>query len=85
MLFYSLIGLCLVLLGTSGLQFVYLFYLDRVDKERKRHIHDLELQCKRLSARLSDAERRIAEQERIISAISIDSEDEMWADIIEER
>jgi hypothetical protein len=85
MLLYALIGLSLALVGISGLQFTYLFYLDKVDKERKKLIHQLEGECKRLSGRLSDAEKRVAEQDLVLQKIYIESGDEMWADIIEER
>jgi hypothetical protein len=85
MLMYALIGLSLALLGIAGLQFTYLFYLDRVDRERKKLIQRLELECKRLSHRLADAESRVAEQDLLLNKLLIESGDEMWADIIEER
>ena len=82
---YALIGLSLALVGVAGLQFMYLFYLGRVDEQRKRHIHDLEIQCKSLSARLTEAEDRIAEQDELLAKFVDTSDDEVWADIIEER
>jgi len=82
---YALIGLSLALVGVAGLQFMYLFYLGRVDEQRKRHIHDLEIQCKRLAARLTEAEDRIAEQDELLAKFVDSSDDEVWADIIEER
>jgi len=83
---YALIGLSLALVGVAGLQFMYLFYLGRVDDQRKRHIHDLELQCKRLAARLTEAEDRIAEQDELLAKFIQQSDsDEVWADIIEEK
>lgn len=82
---YALIGLSLTLVGVAGLQFLYLFYLGRVDEQRKRHIHDLEIQCKRLAARLSDAEDHIAEQDELLAKFAETTDDEVWADIIEER
>ncbi|MFN6963765.1 MAG: hypothetical protein ACK4S4_08370 [Pyrinomonadaceae bacterium] len=85
MLLYSLICLSLVLLGITGLQFTYMFYLDRVDKQRKHHIHDLELQCKKLAARLSEAEERIANQDELIARTAGAASDEVWADIIDDR
>jgi hypothetical protein len=84
-LMYALICLSLALVGIAGLQFTYLFYLDRVDKERKRLIHQLEVECRRLSSRLADAESRVAEQDRILNKLLIEAGDESWADIIEER
>jgi hypothetical protein len=85
MLMYGLICLSLTLLGIAGLQFTYLFYLDKVDRERKKLIHTLECECRRLSSRLSDAEAKIAEQEELLFKIRPESGDEAWADIIDER
>ena len=85
LLTYTLICLSLALLGIAGLQFTYLFYLDRVDKERKKLIHQLEVECRRLSARLADAEAHVAEQDLLLNKLLIETNDEMWADIIEER
>jgi hypothetical protein len=85
MLLYALICLSLALVGIAGLQFTYLFYLDRVDKERKKLIHQLEVECRRLSGRLADAESRVAEQDLVLSKIMMETGDEVWADIIEER
>ena len=82
---YALICLSLALLGIAGLQFTYLFYLDRVDKERKKLIHQLEVECRRLSTRLADAEARVAEQDLLLNKLLVETNDEMWADIIEER
>ena len=86
MLMYALICLSLALVGIAGLQFTYLFYLDRVDRERKKLIHDLEVECRRLSERLSRAEVTIAEQKRLLEMTNIQFEDgEIWADVIEDR
>ena len=82
---YVLIGLSLALLGIAGLQFTYLFYLDKVDKERRKLIHKLESDCRRLSGRLSDAEAKIAEQEELLCRFRSESGEEVWADIIDER
>lgn len=56
MLTYLLIVLCLSLTGVAGLQMAYMMYLDRLDKERKKRLHDLEIKCKELGRRLADAE-----------------------------
>jgi hypothetical protein len=85
MLMYALICLSLALVGIAGLQFTYLFYLDRVDRERKKLIHDLEVECRRLSTRLADAEARAVEQDQILSKMFVESTEDNWADIIEER
>lgn len=87
MLIYVLIGLLFVLLGVAGLQFTYLFYFDRIDRERKKHIHDLERRCLHLGDKLDAAERRVLEQDRIIADMHIGSsvDGEAWADVIEDR
>lgn len=85
MLDYVLICLSLALLGIAGLQFTYLFYLDKVDKDRKKLIHRLEADCRRLSGRLSEAEAKIAEQEEMLFKFRPESGEEIWADIIDER
>jgi hypothetical protein len=83
MLYYVLIGLSLALTGVAGLQFMYMFYLDRIDKERKKRVAELERRCKGLTRRLEDAERRIAEQDDLISAL-YDEEDDRWADVLDD-
>lgn len=86
MLIYVLIGLCLALAGVAGLQMTYMFYLDRLDRERKKRLHELEQKCLRLAARLEDAERRIEEQEAVIDALYAEtSGEETWADVIDDR
>ena len=85
MLMYALICLSLALLGIAGLQFTYLFYLDKVDKERKRLIIKLEAECRRLSGRLSEAEAKLADQEERLFKFRAESGEELWADIIDER
>lgn len=87
MLTYLLIGLCLVLLGIAGLQFTYLFYVDRLNRERRRYITALEHKHAALAERLAEAERRVAEQDELLEAVykTEGKEDEAWADVIEER
>lgn len=83
---YVLIGLCLSLAGVAGLQLMYMFYLDRLDKERKKRLHELEQQCKSLSHRLHEAENKIAEQNELLDVLYLESGDEeAWADVIDER
>ena len=86
MLNYVLIGLCFALVGVAGLQFMYMFYLDRLDNERKKRIAELERHCKKLSVRLAEAEDRIGRQNAIIEDIGIDTarSEETWADVLEE-
>ena len=79
MLMYALIGLLLVLVGIAGLQFTYLFYVNRLNGERRKYLQHLEDKCANLARRLESAERRVAEQKKLIK------DDEAWADVIEER
>lgn len=87
MLYYVLIGLCLSLVGVSGLQLMYMFYLDRIDRERKKRLVELEYRCKGLQAKLMEAERRIEEQEQTIENLEVfhSRHEELWADVIEEN
>lgn len=89
MLMYVLICLCLSLAGVAGLQFFYLAYLERVDRERQKRIIELERHCKYLASRVKDAERQISEQNDLIEAIYDDheaeDEEEIWADVIDDR
>jgi phosphopantetheine adenylyltransferase len=85
MLLYLLIGLSLVLMGVAGLQFTYMFYLDRLHKERKKHINSLERKCRRLTDRLEQAEHRISRQNAVLEAVGLTVEDDIWADVIDDR
>lgn len=88
MMMYVLIGLSLSLVGVAGMQFFYLAYLERIERERKIRLVELEHKCRYLSARLKDAERQIAEQNEFIDTIYEEDEiedDEVWADVIEDR
>jgi flagellar motility protein MotE (MotC chaperone) len=83
MLSYVLIGLSLALTGVAGLQLMYMFYFDRVDKERKKRIAELERRCRSLTKRLEDAERRIEEQEEVIATL-YEEDDDRWADVLDD-
>ena len=85
MLMYVLIGLCLVLLGVTGLQFSYLAYVDRMNRERRKYLKTLEDKYSALSTRLADAERRVAEQNDLLEQLSPGITEEIWADVIEDR
>ena len=86
MLVYVLIGLCLSLAGVAGLQLMYMFYIDRIDKERKKRVHELEIEYKRLSARLAEAESELEiKNEMLASAYPEYEDEEAWADLIDER
>jgi hypothetical protein len=83
MLLYVLIGLSLALTGVAGLQLMYMFYLDRLDKERKKRITELERRCRTLTRRLEDAERRITEQDELIAGL-YEEDDDRWADVLDD-
>lgn len=86
MLTYILIVLCLSLAGVAGLQMAYMFYLDRLDRERKKRLHEVEARCKDLASRLEAAEARIEEQDRLLATLYTVSDDgEVWADVIDDR
>ncbi len=89
MLLYGLICLSLSLAGVSGLQFFYMAYLERIDQSRKRRLRELERHCKYLTKRLKDTEQQIIEQTDFIEAIyeefETEDEEEVWADVIEDR
>ncbi len=86
-MWYVLIGLSLSLAGVAGLQFFYLIYLERIDREQKKRIQELERHSKHLSKRLSQAEQQIAEQDEILKGIfdELEDDEEVWADVIEDR
>ena len=86
MLLYVLIGLCLSLAGIACLQLLYMFYLDRIDRERKKRLHDLEIECRQLKMRLTEAEREIGVKDEMLAVAYPELEDEeAWADVIDER
>jgi hypothetical protein len=89
-MWYVLICLCLSLAGVAGLQFFYMVYLERIDRERKKRIYELERHVKYLSGRLEDAEFQLADQNTLLKEVYDEFEDEneeeeVWADVIEER
>ncbi len=89
-MWYVLICLCLSLAGVAGLQFFYMVYLERIDSERKKRINELERHAKYLAQRLKDAELQLSEQNKMLEAVYDEFEDEtgeeeVWADVIEER
>jgi len=86
MLDVILIGISLVLVGVAGLQFSYMFYLDRMHRDRKTYVRHLERRNIRLAEKLEAAEQQIAEQTAILAEVCPEYifEDEPWAEIIEE-
>lgn len=87
MTIYVLIGLSLSLAGVAGLQFFYMVYLERIDREQKKRIQELERHCKYLSDRLHEAEQQVADQNDLLETFFEDltDEEEVWADVIEDR
>lgn len=86
MLLYVLICLCLSLAGVAGLQLMYMFYLDRMDRERKKRLHQLEVECRNLASQLATAESELRmKNEMLASAFPELEEEEVWADLIDER
>ena len=89
MMWYVLICLCLSLAGVAGLQFFYMVYLERIDRERKKRINELELHAKYLAHRLEDAEFQLSEQNKMLEDFYEEFEEiedeEIWEDVIEER
>lgn len=87
MLMYFLIGLSLVLVGIVGLQFSYLFYVDRLYRDRRTYLRGLERRHARLAERLEAAERRIADQNDLLEAIypELGRDEEVWAEVIEDH
>ncbi|MEP7148235.1 MAG: hypothetical protein ABI857_05070 [Acidobacteriota bacterium] len=86
MLLYVLIGLCLSLAGVAGLQLMYMFYLDRLDRQRKKHVHELEAECRRLAKILAEAEHELKLKNDLLTVAYPELDDEeAWADLIEER
>ena len=88
MLQYVLICLSLALAGVAGLQFMYMFYMERMDQERRKRIQHLERECRYLRGDLLEADAKLAEKEETISTLTqkLDEvEDEAWADVIDDR
>lgn len=85
MTLYVLIGLSLSLAGVAGLQFFYMIYLERINQEQKKRIYELERHSRRVSKRLSEAEQQVARQNEVLETMFDETEEEVWADVIEDR
>ncbi|MDQ2746090.1 MAG: hypothetical protein M3T96_02395 [Acidobacteriota bacterium] len=86
MMWYVLIGLSLSLCGVAGLQFFYMIYLERINREQKKRIYELERHAKYLSRRINEAEKQITEQNGLLETFFEENEEEeVWADVIEDR
>jgi len=89
LLVYILIIVSLTLAGVTGMQFFYMILLERRDREQKQRIQDLEQRCLYLADRINIAERRSRKiNPRPVTEPEDDSpriEDDLWADLIEDR
>ena len=87
MLVFVLIGLSLVLLGIVGLQFTYMFYVERMYNERRKHMQALEHKAEHLTEQLEAAKDQLASQDELIRTAypELRRDEEMWAEVIDER
>ena len=87
MMLYVLICLSLSLAGLAGLQFFYLIYLERMGKEYVKRIREVESHNRFLSQSLVEAEQQITEQNTLLEVFydELEDEEEVWADVIDER
>ena len=87
MLVFVLIGLSLVLLGVVGLQFTYMFYVERMYTERRKHMRTLERKAEELTGKLETAQQRLLEQDELLKNAypELRNTEEAWADVIEDR
>jgi len=68
------------------MQFFYLIYLDNKEKYHKKRAKLLEHRCQRLDSRLRDLETQQDEQRALTESIfEQPDEDEIWADVIEDK
>ena len=84
MLLYVLICLSLSLTGVAGMQMLYMYYMETVDRQRKQRLSELEHETKRLRNDLLYAEKVIAEHKARLVKAGIDVDGETWAEVIEE-
>ena len=84
MLLYVLICLSLSLTGVAGLQMMYMLYMETVDRQRRKRLSELERACRQLHLDLAKAENLIVEQKTKLQIAGIETNDEAWADVIEE-
>ncbi len=87
MMLYALICLSLILASLTGLQFLYMFYLDRLHNSHKIRLRELEKRCQYLTKKLDEAETRLAHQGEMINFFDEETgeTEEVWADVIDEK
>lgn len=78
---YVLIFISLTLATIVAFQFLYIFFLQTVEKEHKNLIREIERERKKLQTKLSEAEQKLAQYPQIIGSIN-ESDDEVWSDLI---
>jgi hypothetical protein len=84
MMMYVLICLSLTLAAIAGLQLLYVSFLKRMDGVHKKEIVELERKNKYLQFRLEEADREIASQHKLLE-VAYDENEEVWADVIDDR
>ncbi|RMG04391.1 MAG: hypothetical protein D6735_06970 [Acidobacteria bacterium] len=67
MSFYVMIIALLSLIGICGTQFLYLLYIERMDKERRKRLAELERKCNYLMEKLKQTEAKLHQQEAMIN------------------
>jgi hypothetical protein len=82
-----LIGIALSLLGVAGLQFLYLSWLEQVNRSNKKRITELEHRCMYLNDRLFESELDVKNHAAVLAENNLTLEpdeeiDEVWADVI---
>ncbi len=89
MTMYVLIGIALSLLGVAGLQFMYLSWLEQVNRSNKKRITELEHRCMYLNDRLFQSELDVKNHADILAennlTINDVETDEVWADVISDE
>jgi hypothetical protein len=86
MTMYVLIIISFSLLGLAGLQFMYLTWLEQVNRSNKKRISELEHRCMYLNDRLFESELDIKHHVAALAEHNIiiepEETEEVWADII---
>lgn len=81
-IFFVLITLCLTFVGISAMQFLYVFYLERVTKDHKNYIKELENRVIHLNERLYETELELKYGDKTLNSEFIKDED--WIDVLED-
>jgi hypothetical protein len=89
MTMYVLIIISFSLLGLAGLQFMYLTWLEQVNRSNKKRITELEHRCMYLNDRLFESELDIKHHAAALAEHNIiletEETEEVWADIISDE